>query len=64
MSQSWDHSCLDGNLIPLPCHQPKNASEPTPKQCASALYRVGQRGITGKKLINSFIHNKKKIMFI
>lgn len=49
-SQSWDHSCLEGTLAALPCDKLTSTSESNYTQCVSALYRVGQRGIAGKKL--------------
>jgi hypothetical protein len=38
--------------MPLPCRKPINESEAPYKQCVSSIYRVGARGIAGKKLID------------
>jgi hypothetical protein len=62
VSQTWDHSCLDGTLAPLPCRGAFNESDSVNKQCFSSLYRVGQRGRAGKKkkiLINLCSRSKQ-----
>ncbi|CAF1255823.1 unnamed protein product [Rotaria sordida] len=46
-SHNWDHSCLDGTLLPLPCEGSIDISASTFKQCVSSLYRLGQRGSAG-----------------
>ncbi|CAF1042311.1 unnamed protein product [Rotaria sp. Silwood1] len=58
MSTSWDHSCLDGTLSPLPCEAIVNGSALTFQQCGSALYRISQRGSAGKIFTILFINDK------
>jgi len=49
VSQSWDHSCLDGTLSPVPCVQPMNESIAPFKTCASALYALGSKPKRGEQ---------------
>ncbi|CAF1966436.1 unnamed protein product [Rotaria magnacalcarata] len=46
-SNSWDHSCLDGNLPPLLCEDRSNASEPISRRCMSAVYKINKRASAG-----------------
>jgi len=46
VTQTWDHSCLDATLEPVPCVKPINQTK-SHKNCVSALYRFA---VTGMKI--------------
>ncbi|UJR26739.1 hypothetical protein I4U23_008054 [Adineta vaga] len=42
VSRDWDHSCLDGTLMPVACPQLINKTESPFEQCVSAVHRLGR----------------------
>ncbi|CAF1093974.1 unnamed protein product [Adineta ricciae] len=47
VSRDWDHSCLDGTLMPVDCPLPLNKTETPFTQCVSAVHRLGNRQGSG-----------------
>jgi hypothetical protein len=57
--KTWDNSCLDGTLRPLPCKQQGNASMEPFKNCVSALYRLSLQQKGGKKNDDLSLYKRK-----